>query len=386
VIFFIFLLNHYIFVAFLAHWKQELSYESIDEESEENIHQSNGPKLMLLQNFQKRNHFSKLGIDKSLHKAFQFLSIGISNYSNLFTDISLIEYIPEFYPFSNSLSLIIQVLSYFPGELRLLGFYFFGILSFVYLNYSQRFILYQIDGVRKFRQSSSSQEGVKFLANLKAVAKNAISLSRNYWENPIEELSYYYEIKSFTDQINFLYLEQIQKWPNNSCLFEDYSYFLIECATDFIDEIKYKYHANLIEEGKLQSNDISFRLFIFAFPDYLKKSIVNMKGHFILERKSLSKYYGFHSKNSSFDEFHDPILISIGRILFSKPQLRIAFQKFLKGKQSVYLNYLKISLIFSFYSELSFSYFMVYFFVHILIHEQEILINSFLLKIFLIII
>jgi hypothetical protein len=121
------------------------------------------------------------------------------------------------------------------------------------------------------------------LIEIKTQAKKAISMSRKFWENPAVELSYLYEMKSFSDQIKAVYNESLLKWPNNSRFAEDYSHFLVEGVTDFIIALKIKNRASLIEQGKNFVIDLSFRSFVRTFPAYLKKGIVNIKGRFINE-------------------------------------------------------------------------------------------------------
>jgi hypothetical protein len=124
---------------------------------------------------------------------------------------------------------------------------------------------------------------------MKTEANKANSISRDFWANPVVDLSYFYGIKTFTDQVKAFYNEDIQKWPNNSGLSEDYSCFLVEGVTNFSSVLEPKYRADLIEQGKNYVVDFSFRSLMRTFPTYLKKYIVNIQGHFITESSKNAK-------------------------------------------------------------------------------------------------
>jgi hypothetical protein len=116
---------------------------------------------------------------------------------------------------------------------------------------------------------------------MKTLVKKGISLSRKFWNHPNVQISFLYQIKIYTDKIKALYNELISKYPNNVRLYEDYSYFLIEGATDYLNGLKIKHQSNLIKEGRSFAVDASFRSLVQAFPAYLKRRILNAKGGFI---------------------------------------------------------------------------------------------------------
>jgi hypothetical protein len=64
---------------------------------------------------------------------------------------------------------------------------------------------------------------VNFSTNV--ILSSSFLMNRNFWANPVVELSYLYEIKTRTDQVKSVYEEYIQNWPSNSLLSEDDSFF-----------------------------------------------------------------------------------------------------------------------------------------------------------------
>jgi hypothetical protein len=194
----------------------------------------------ILQDDKKCQYFSKLGIGKSFNQAVKYLAVGISEQSDLFLDMSLIKFIADQYHTITCYTLVTQLLSYFPHESRLLNFFFLHLTSFPNLGFEQRFLIFQIDQVKTLRESSSSSELTLKLSEMKTLVKRGISHSRRFWNNPNVQLSYFYQMKAYTDHVKALYDELVTKYPNNVRLYYDYSYFLIECATDFTNGIKMK--------------------------------------------------------------------------------------------------------------------------------------------------
>jgi hypothetical protein len=102
--------------------------------------------------------------------------------------------------------------------------------------------------------------------------KRGITLSRRFWSNPNVPLSFLYRVKNYTNQIKALYIDLINKYPNSVRLYEDYSYFLIEGSTDFLNGLIIKHQSNLIKEGRSFAVDASFRSLVQLFPAYFKKT------------------------------------------------------------------------------------------------------------------
>jgi hypothetical protein len=237
--------------------------------------------LSLLQDKKKYAYFCQFGIHKSFNQAVKYLAVGIAEHCDLFLDMSLIQFIADAHHTVDCFSLITQLLSYFPQESRLLNYFFNQTLTFPSINFNPRFLLFQVYQVKSLRESSSSTELALKLGEMKTLAKIGISTSKKFWSNPNVHLSFLYHIKIYTDKIKSLYNELINKYQNNVRLYEDYSYFLIEGATDFSKALQIKHQCNLLKAGSSFAVDSSFRSLIKSFPAYLKRQILDFKGNFI---------------------------------------------------------------------------------------------------------
>jgi hypothetical protein len=132
-------------------------------------------------------YFCSLGISQSYRLACKYLSVGISEPCDLFLDLSLIKFVGKYFQEPTSLSFITQLLSYFPGESCLMNYFFYETISLPNLNFSERFLLYQVNQVRGLRESSTSAEITKHLLDMKTEAKKVISMWKKFWANPMVE-------------------------------------------------------------------------------------------------------------------------------------------------------------------------------------------------------
>jgi hypothetical protein len=188
---------------------------------------------------------------------------------------------------------------------------------------------------------------------MKVQVRRGINLSRKFWLNPNAKISFLSQIKNYSDNINAIYQESITKFPNNLSLHEHYADFLIECATDFKNDLKIKGMINLLENGTSFVVDTSFRSLVKSFPAYLRKHILDVKGKFIFETslekgsRSPAKIPTGNSSEGEKDELDAESENQLGKSSFSNPRVRLAFQRFFEGKRAMNSVYLKYGLIFA---------------------------------------
>ena len=113
---------------------------------------------------------------------------------------------------------------------------------------------------------------------------------------------------------------------------ENYSTFLTESATDFIEAIKQHHRADLIETGHNFSIDMCFRQFVRNFPAYLKQKIVDVKGNFINTENKRKTGSTSGSKNSftstgSMSELDVAMEEGIGKSMLTHARMRLALQR-----------------------------------------------------------
>ncbi|OHT01729.1 Adenylate and Guanylate cyclase catalytic domain containing protein [Tritrichomonas foetus] len=323
----------------------------------DDIEAKEGSSLSNISDEMRKQWFSDLKIDKFLPNCLYFIHIGLLNYSDLFIDFSLVKFAAE--AFDNNKDLvcyIIQILALFPSESRLMNFFFSIAIQKSGLTFSQRFLLYEVHKIISVRQSSASIEINDRLVEMKHTTIKGINGSRGFWSNMPNSPDIFYQLRIFTDMGKALFNESIEKWPNNIRLAEEFQIFLIECGTDFIEGVKMKHRADLIEQGKNFVIDHSFRSLIHVVPDYLKKDIVNVKGHFITKNKlnNGSQASGSGSNHNSSmttgtidGELDVEVEETLSKQLFSMHRLRLAFQRSLLTRRSSYSSALKVMSVFA---------------------------------------
>lgn len=315
-----------------------------------------GDQYIALQDAQRRQLFLNCKIQSSAKRAELYMRIGLTNCCPLFYDWSLAKFISEFYANNTALICrITQFLSYFPCESRLLNYFFILSVQKTGLKVGDRFMLYQVHRVKGLRQSSASSEITDKLMEMKGLAQRGMTAVRSFWEQVPKNPSVMYDIRHSTKSTTDLFNECLDKWPNNSRLVEDFSSFLIECASDFSQGLKMKHRAELIEQGKNFVVDLPFRSLVRCYPMYLKKGIMDVKGNFLNRgakpqggRGNASLSGSSNSSNSQVSssvlngELDAEIEDQLGRICFSQHKLRLAFQRALDGRKSANNKRLKV--------------------------------------------
>ena len=306
----------------------------------------------MLQDPDRRALYTKYGLDRSESKCQLYTRIGIAEHSDLFLDWSLFKFAGEFHPTKTILANITQFLSLFPGESRLLNVFFIQTICQPNLSWAQRFMLYEIHRVKGLRLSSASSEITEKLMDLKRMSQAGITTIRDFWKNIPNDIGFFYDLRSTTVRTAALYAEAVDKWPNHVRLCEDYATFLIECATDYVNGIKIQHRADLIEQGKNFVVDISFRSLVRAYPMYLKRNIMDIKGNFIAQKTAGSRTGSNNSTGNSQmstgtidGELDVEIEEQLARQAFNQHRVRLAYQRALIGKKSPNSKKLKISAI-----------------------------------------
>lgn len=315
--------------------------------------QNNSAQLVTLQDPNKRLLLQMYGLDRHKGKCEYYIRVGLAQRCDLFLDWSLFKFMAEVYNDNETFGLIVQMLSYFPSEYRLLNCFFSLTLTKVNLHIAHRFLLYQVHRVMGLRQSSVSSEITDKLIEIKHLSIKGVNAVRGFWKEIPASPDIFLQVKQFTDQTCSLFRESMEKWPNNSRLCDDYSKFLIECGTDFCEGVKMKHRADLIDQGKNFVVDLCFRSMVRVYPLYLKRSILDVKGNFIKmnvsnKQSSMSVNSNSQLSTGTIDgELDIEIEEEISRSLFTHHRLRLAFQRALENRSCIYSKLLKMSAVFT---------------------------------------
>jgi len=296
---------------------------------------------------EKLNELS-IGVNNDITQ--MYLHYGLSEICDSFIDFSLIKYIIQFSQNRDSLSTCIRVLAFFPSETRLLNLITSTFLQRRDLTEPERFLIFQIRKIKILRQSSSSSQASDTLGKLKLATRqteNSLKSFLSFNNISLESLKSYI---SEMNGLNGLWEEALKNFPNSAEFLDEYIRFLVECQTDYGKAIFYKNKAIAVESGKTYSVDYSFRSLVSSFPQYLKQSILDVKGNFI--KKDTIKKGSNTRTDSSSNEFNLSSIDlkmeeEIGRALYQQSRTRLALQRAtedMKGYNSRYLRIVNISL------------------------------------------
>ena len=304
----------------------------------------------MCQEEQKRVLYWLYKLDRSQSRCQLYMRVGLAEHCPLFTDWSLIKFVAEFHPTKTMLANITQFLTFFPAESRLLNVFFLQTISQPNLSWPQRFMLYEVHRVKGLRLSSASSEITEKVMDLKRMSQAGLTTVREFWRHVPNSVGVFYDIRSSTTRTGALFAEAMDKWPNNVRLCEDYANFLVECATDYVNGVKIQHRADLIEQGKNFVVDISFRSLVRAYPLYLKRNIMDVKGNFIAQKQQNGRQGSTSSSNNSQmstgtidGELDVEIEEQLAKQSFSNHRVRLAYQRALIGKRSRNSRNLKLS-------------------------------------------
>lgn len=336
--------------------KKYLMYEALEEfemPQENRLHNNfqQQSQQMQIDDPRKRQLFMSRGLHASTLKTLLYMRIGLATGAPLFIDWSLIKFAAEFHSDAEISATYTQFVAYFPCESRLLSYFFNETIMKPKLGIGQRFIVYQVHRVKDIRQSSTSSDITEKLIELKNKTASLVAVSKNYWISVPKDISLMYEIEKNTAAINHLYEESISKWPNNVRLTEDYTYFLIEGASDYVTGLKMKRRSDLIEQGRSFIVDYCYRSLIRSYPFYLLKNIMDVHGNFInrgVPKKASmsSSSNGGSNSQMSFSMVGDldaEVEDSLGKAAFAFPKLRLAYQRSLENRKSKHNQILKLT-------------------------------------------
>ena len=284
-----------------------------------------------------RQHFINCKIHTSEKRASMYMRVGIAEMSDLFINWSLLKFIAEFHSSKQMKCMICHMLSFFPCESHLLSYYLTQVNNSPNLGIAEKFMIYEILKVKRQRQSSSAEVSIHLL-ELRRLMYSSITSCINFWKTVPKDIGVFYDIRKVTEKTDASYRDAINEWPNNQRIADDYTTFLIECKTDFIEGLKMKNRSELIELGKNFVIDICFKSFIKVYPNYLKKNILDVKGNFI--NKEIKQQRGSSigaGSNMSTGTIDGALDIEreemLAKACFNSGRLRLAFQRSLENRK-----------------------------------------------------
>lgn len=333
--------------------------------------------------------YKKLKIDSSESMALSTLYFVIQNNIAQYLDFSLVKFMLNSHKSIKVLMQCMRSISYFPPNSRYLNMLFNIFVKRRDVKFIHRFFIYQIQKIKMLRQSSSSLYACEKLHGL---LENTKELEKDIFEfwliNPNAEnkdrckivndhgvdVTYLYKLQDRICKSRSLWNEALTDFPNSIQYRKEFCHFTIECQTNFTDSIKNKHKSDLIESGKNFNIDMSFRLFVRTFPNYLKKEIIDTKGNFIhTAKKQISGSSSASASNSkqsstlqsSITSMIDgQIVEEIGKSLITHSRIRLALQHSTETKKANTLPSVIFVTVFLFILGLVFAAFIYIYFIN----------------------
>ena len=299
---------------------------------------------------EKKEYYETLLID-SPDKAIMYLIIGLENNCELFLDWSLSKYIYSLYPNNNIVLIFLTwFVSFFPSEIHTLHSFITSLSRMIEPSLLEQILYYQLHRVHIFRQSSTSKEANSDFSKVKKLTDSCIHEFCKYWHSlayPHGEfnIEIYPALKHIRLSTQAIWIETLDKYPNNSRFANEYSRFLLDGICNFKEALQWHHRANRIEQGLRHANDKLFLRFVSAFPFYLKKGIVDKRGTLKLSRliaenngesisSSTSTSQGFDSSANDDDSDESQFDPSEYESFLPHTQLRLALQSAIEPLQS----------------------------------------------------
>jgi len=264
------------------------------------------------------------------------------NHCHDFIDLSLIKSISQSSSNTEVLCPCLQLLSFFPGEVRLMNSLMMKILDKRDIEFKDRFLIFQINKIKVLRQSSTSHETNSTLLDLKRMSLQCEQVMKAFWKNNDFSINSCEAAYEMIMSVQSLWEETITNYPNNSKFYDEYCRFLIEVPCDFESSIVMKQKGEMVEIGKRFAVDLCFRQFVRTFPKYIKEKIIDPKGNIVgVEKNGSQKAEQFDSSSFSDDLQMMDIEMeeTIGRQMFNHTKLRLAMTRALKGRKPKSLGY-----------------------------------------------
>ena len=231
------------------------------------------------------DYFANLGLGHNYLLAKSYLYTALAQHSEYITNSSYFTFLIKAYDTNESVSVVAQVLTFFPFEQRHLNHVYRALISRRDLSIADRFLIYQIYKVKSLRASSTLQVTNDIVNELKEINEQSESNINSFWQLTKPSIPFIETISSNMHKNIISWKEALDMYPNTSKISYEYSRFLAESLTNFEAAIIQKHRANLIESGISFAVDTSFRSFAREYPNYLLDGIVTHNGAKIKKQK-----------------------------------------------------------------------------------------------------
>ena len=294
------------------------------------------------------DYYLALGLARNENKDIMYTHIGIQEACDLYLDGSLHNFLLKNQPSIKVVAALLQMLSFFPAEIRRLNILFSTLTMKRGLNYGQRFLIYQVYRIKTMRQSAETKDGLETMTTLKSERVQCENEVRAFWSLTNPKITYTEKLSDNNERVKALFDEAVKNNPNNSGIAFEYSLFLSECYGNFEQAIYQFQKSEMAIAGTNFNIDASYRSFIRRFPKYLKENILDTQGKRIIrndksanqsskQTTSYSSGTGGMSTNGNGSMSIDAELEeNIATKIFNNAKMRLALHHAIEDRTSNY--------------------------------------------------
>lgn len=292
-------------------------------------------------------YLHSLKIDKNQQTAMMYIVVGLARLGEYFVDGSLTDFIINSGTMESSISILLQVVTFFPSESRKMDILYKKLLTKRKLSFSDRFLVYQVYRIKTRRLISDTKDTLEMFNKLRAKNDECKSIIRGFWDMQQADVSFLSSLSIKLSDLNSFFKYAISNIPNNLRITTEYADFLAECMTDFDKAIVQSVRAELIGNGRNFNVDISFRSVVNKFPHYLKDKILDTKGRRIGQHykdseksKSLSSSTSNSNSNENMNDGSQfsldfELQESVSNKLIRDSKVRLAFHHGIMGMKPI---------------------------------------------------
>jgi hypothetical protein len=278
--------------------------------------------------------FDTLRLNRSSKRALFYLDSAITCHFMRFYDFSYMKYIHLHFREPSVIIHCSRVISWLPYCARPLNFLCSEATTRRDIHLEDRFVLFQLERIRLLRESSASTTAAEKLTSVKTYSAETAGMIRAFWERSECNIAL---LNRFVRQLagaDSIWHEAIEDFPNSVQFRDVYITYLIESASRFSDAVFQKSRVDMIENGVDFRVDNCYRRFVRHFPDYVKRSILDLKGNLI---KRVPGGKSSHAAGTSHDDLSGVLDIGmeegIGRAILTQARVRLTVERAFVGRR-----------------------------------------------------
>ncbi|KAK8890108.1 hypothetical protein M9Y10_034868 [Tritrichomonas musculus] len=301
---------------------------------------------------EKVERFSQMKLESTQNSLF-YLHYGLHDMSDMFLDMSLIQYIVQNERTKDNVINCLRFVIIFPTHIRIANQLMYILKKMGGFSLFDQYIIFQVRKIRILRQSSSSLQSTEQLHEISRLNQACQSKVSNFFGRRTANCGILTNIYKSVSNVNGLFKESLVSYANSTLYRDEYVNFLIDGQSDFTAAISETRKREMLETGTSYAKDICFRSFVVSYESYLRDKVLNSKGQFISAIRpdgSISMQTDTKHTSSS-GELELRVEEEIGKTIINQARIRIAMQNAIRCKKAnfskVMIFYLILSLILS---------------------------------------